>query len=188
MNPRTRFHWNAGDKGHLCHQQRCKQPATANRLCADHLAWWTTQEACQPPMPDYEKKELGLRQQMRAERERAVAELKRVASLPMRTLDDAAAMHEDAKDFDECQRMLRETEHESLRPLIEQAREIKKSVQQTIAAYRDCAALARLRLQEFDHLHDFETGKDQRTPQSHSGIPGSNVRQLTPTVHVRRSK
>ncbi len=185
MNNRIKFRWGAHDKGHLCHQVRCKEPAVANRLCAEHLAWWTTQCHCQPPLPDYEKAGITVQAEMLAERRKADQEFKRIAGLPMRQLADANAMHEEAEGSAEYVELLRKSKHDSLKPLIDHARVIKKAHDQAIARYKDCESLAKLRLQEFDYLHDFDV-KDRPTPR-HSGIPEAR-KSLRPGVVRRAAK
>jgi hypothetical protein len=190
MNDRIRFRWLAkarsGNEARLCHQQRCTEPALANRLCGEHLAWWTTQLSCQPPMPDYETQQKTIQTQMHSERRQADFEYKRIAGLPMRNLSDAAVMKDEAQGADMLIELLRQSKHDSLKPLLEQAASIKKAHDEAIARYIDCRELAKLRLNEFDHLHDFEVGKSERPAPRHSGIETLGEAAEPAPVHVRK--
>lgn len=191
MNSRIHFRWRAtalqGAKAHLCHQTRCSAPAVTNRLCSQHLAWWTTQCSSQPPMPDYGTPHVTQERRLRAEAIEAETDLQRIADRPMRTPDDAAYMRKEVVAAKELVALVRAEKRESIRPLLSQLRSIKKAHDVTIARYSDCEKLAAERLREYGH-----DGYEERPVPMYSDVapaPGKeNVTQLRPGVRRRSAK
>ena len=166
LGKRFRFKWMAKDQGALCHQMRCDQPAVSHRLCAKHGAWWLS-NGQQPPMPDYygEQAVSGIealkREALDAARERQV-----IADLPMRTHQDARTMRDQLTGARALIEQTRETKDAHVQPLVAEVRRLENAYDKVIAAYAECEALALERLDQFEHLHDFEVAKPSK-----SGFP-----------------
>jgi hypothetical protein len=166
LGKRFRFSWTDKDKGAQCHQARCKEFAVSHRLCAAHGAFWLSRGQ-QPPMPDYERDPApNVIQALENDARDAERERKAMSALPMRNANDARTMRDQLVGARHLIEQTRAARYRAIRPLLETALKLRRAHNETIAAYRSCEDLALTRLQQFEHLHDFEVAKPSK-----SGIP-----------------
>lgn len=165
LSRRFKFSWTDKDKGAWCHQARCKEAAVSHRLCALHGAHWLSRGQ-QPPMPEYESEVVDGIEALERDALDAGRERKAMAALPMRNHNDAATMRDQLLGARALIEQTKEKKQAAINPLLHEVRRLSDAYDGVIDAYAACEALALTRLEQFEHLHDFEVAKPSK-----SGFP-----------------
>jgi hypothetical protein len=147
----------------------------SNRLCAAHGAYWLARGQ-QPPMPEYEHDYVDLVDALEKDALEAARERKAMAALPMRSFKDAETMRNQLLGARALIEQAHQKKIDTVRPLLAEARSLRKALNDVIDAYRACESLALTRLEQFEHLHDFEVAKPSKSdmpprPQRRSVAP-----------------
>ena len=128
-------------------------------------------------MPDYyEGEAVSGVEALKKEALDADRERRAIADLPMRNHNDARVMRDQLTGARALIEQTRATKDAHIQPLVAEVQRLESAYDKVIAAYRSCEALALERLEQMDHLHDFEVAKPSKSgfpprPQRQSAAP-----------------
>lgn len=141
--------WHKKDRGVKCHAKRCESLQVSNRLCEKHNAIWLS-DRFQPPMPDYENPERGVKQQVQETAKFATQLKNEISSAPMLTVHDAHQMHVRMLELDKTIKGLERTTAEITQPHRDQIEMLEAQMQKSIDNYKHLHGCAVERLREFE--------------------------------------